>query len=385
MSNALNINPTSFGVSRKYKKNKKQIRNKQPNRLRSAVKNGNYYKSRRDKYVEGPSAMGIERHTVEPMIMSSKGKTRIIHREPFGILENGTGNFLTFQTPVNPGLIGSFPWLSQTAQNFEAYKFNKLCIEYLTSTPTSTGGSVVIAPDYNSADGLASSIQELEQYQDAFRTVVWADGVCELQLKSMGLLGPARYIRLGQLAPNLDIKTYDVATINVGSVCNVNNAPVGELWVSYDVELYVPTSFNFANTSYVGILENATGAGAATTNLLGTNINSAGRIQLVPALNVITVTNISVGDNYYALFIEKAAVITTAPTLTFDGTYLTTGTLIANGVNAAATQSYAYYRFTVATTNSSNTGTITLGGTSVLTTPSYASLTVSILPSAIPL
>jgi hypothetical protein len=278
----------------------------------------------------------------------------------------GSTGFAVVQYSLNPGLLSTFPWLSQTAENFEAYRFRKLCVEYLSSSPSSIAGAICIAPDYNSADSAPVSFQQLEQYQDAYRDLVWSDGLCIINSRAMGMLGPDRYIRLGALAPNLDLKTYDVAVLNVGTTGQSNTNQIGELWVNYDVELFEPTSFNTANATSFGSLYNSSGAGVVTTSLLGTNPVSSGRILITAASNVLSLSNLIVGQEYQVAYYLQATTIGGGPAFG-----LTSGlTLKTAVVDVISTTSGAVLLETVTAT--SNLATITLSGLTTVTAPTLA-------------
>jgi len=343
-------------------------------RKRRPNNNGGYNKS--SKKIRAPVSQGSTLVTRRPRIVNSpNGGVRITHREPLGIVNGSTG-FVNVQYSINPGLSQTFPWLAFTAQNFEAYRFKRLSIEYLTSSASSIAGAICIAPDYNSSDGAPISFQTIEQFQDAYRDLVWSDGECIINPRSMGMMGPDRYIRLGPLASNLDIKTYDVAVINVATTGQANTNQIGELWVNYDIELFEPTSFSLASAQMNGTLVNLTGTGALTTSLLGTNPVAAGRVKISAALNVITLSNLVIGESYLLTYCGSAVTFTTAPTMgTFTG--FASEINYYSGVTGGDIGLVQY-----SAVASSTTATFTLGGVTVLTTPNLAYIDVSMLPSA---
>jgi hypothetical protein len=313
---------------------------------------------------------------------SKDGSIRITHREPLGV-QLGYVAFTTSQFSVNPGLVSTFPWLSRTAINFEAYRFNKLNVEYVTSVGANVGGSICIAPDYNSSDAVPTTLQQMEQYQDAWRDVVWEDGVCIIRPSGMGVLGPKRYIRAEVLPANLDIKTYDVCTINVGTsglTVDSNATQIGELWVNYDVELSIPNSYivdalipSTGGSSYV----NAIGTGIATTNLTGPLADnvSSGPMNISSLLNVVTLNNLVIGQTYIATF-EIVCVGTYATAITATAT---TGCTIATTISTFVTDDGATILFVITATAS--TATFTFGGTTTVTEPSGSGLYIMSNPA----
>lgn len=334
--------------------------------------NNNARKNNTRRKIRAPVAEGSSLRQRKPTISNSaNGGFRIQHQEPLGVI-NGSVNYVATQYNLNPGLNTTFPWLSQVAQNFELYRFRKLHVDYLSSSPSSVAGAICIAPDYNSSDSTPANFQKLEQLNDAYRDLVWNDGSCIVNPPSMGAMGPDRYIRTGSLGSNLDIKTYDVATINVGTTGQANTNQIGELWLSYDVDLFVPTSANSNINSY-GQIVNANGAGMATTNILGTAGVSSGPIVITHVLNVVTITGANVGATYSLTYVGNAATFTTAVTGTAVGGTLTTDLTV---VDAAGQDAIAF--FTLVPT--ANTVTVTLAGPTVITTPGLGALYMAYAP-----
>jgi hypothetical protein len=300
-----------------------------------------------------------------------------VHREPLGTVNGSNNAFVAQFFNINPGLVNTFPWLAQIAQSFETYKFNSLSIEFLTSASTASTGTNVIAPDYNAADTVAVSIQELEQFQDACRDVPWADINCRINPTSLGSLGPRRYIRVGNLAPNLDVKTYDVCSVTFASNNSIaTNVVAGELWINYDVELDIPTSFNQSNTAFSGMIAALT---PTTANLFGTaSVTSTGRLGLSNTLNVLTANNLIPGQDYFLSYAVVGSTISSAPTFA-----ATSGcTLITNNALQNFTAGVAFVNVGFVAT--SNSATLTLTGVATLTAGNSTVTTVSLIqPNAL--
>jgi len=173
-----------------------------------------------------------------PIIRATRDSCRIQHREFIGNV-TGTVAFNVTKFVMNPGLVGSFPWLSTIASSWEEYKFRNLKIRYLTRTGSATPGSVIIAPDYDASDDNPSSETTLATYQDARGDAPWKD--MEVKLQRLDLSGPVKrhFVRNTALAANQDIKLYDVANLFVATTDGTAVA-WGKLWIEYDVEFFVP-------------------------------------------------------------------------------------------------------------------------------------------------
>jgi len=87
---------------------------------------------------------------------SNPGGIIVRHREYVADIE-GTTNFVNREYPLNPGLIKTFPWLSQVADAFEEYRIRGMVFEYkslyadatVSSSDTGGLGSVIMCTNYN--------------------------------------------------------------------------------------------------------------------------------------------------------------------------------------------------------------------------------------------
>jgi hypothetical protein len=116
-----------------------------------------------------------------------------------------------------------------------------LRFRYLTRVGSNSSGSVMLVPDYDAADPAPLTEFTASSYEDCREDVVWKDQVCTLDPKAMNNLYGRHYNRFGALAPNLDIKTYDVGNLFVAHVGTASSpSTVGKLWVEYDIEFFKP-------------------------------------------------------------------------------------------------------------------------------------------------
>jgi len=180
-----------------------------------------------------------------------KGGVRIQHREYIKDIYSSSiaGEFKNEVFRVNPALKETFPWLSALATNFERYRFTGLCFEFKSGSSDALNsintalGYVVCASQYNSLADSFINKQQMENTQYCV-SVKPSNSIihpieCDPQLQT----SPVLYTRLastGDIAKG-DLRLYDwcqeeIATVGMQGA-NVN---LGELWVSYDVILYLP-------------------------------------------------------------------------------------------------------------------------------------------------
>jgi hypothetical protein len=287
-----------------------------------------------------PSTQGTIYRPGKPKVTSARGKTIISHSEPLGVLNGSTGLVIT-QFNINPGLSGTFPWLSLVAPAYTGYHFRKFRVRYLTAQGSTATGTVAMAPDYDSVDGVPLSLQALESEEGAVRSPPWIDFNLDVDTSSigMGMVGPRRYIRSGNIAANQDIRLYDVCLINIATNGQGSTAEIGELWFDYTVELDKPTDQNIPTSAFSGSLASLGTGSVSPTNVFGTSTISAGRIGITNALNVLTITNLLPGATY-SITISLVGSVFSANSVASLGTNvnITSIAAVSQLVNAAATE-----------------------------------------------
>lgn len=152
-----------------------------------------------------------------------------------------TTAFIVQSVSINPGNPTMFPWLSSQALGWERYRFKKLKFSYVSRAPTTLAGSIILAPDYDAADAAPANEAVACSYLDSASGTYWTnfDLVCNHEALLGGV--KSKYVRVGTLEPNLDVKTYDSGNLFVCCVdSSTNNYAAGKLWVEYTVELIVP-------------------------------------------------------------------------------------------------------------------------------------------------
>jgi len=203
---------------------------------------------------EAPMAYGqVDSISGPQMMYGANGDVRIIHREYLtdilytgGFTANGFTVLNTFL--ANPSNQSNFPWLSGVAQNFEKFCFNKLCYRYVTQSPTTSPGSVMIIPDYDVDTGAPATKQQALTFKDAVRTPGWQD-CCAFLPESRLCNYKDYFVQIGA-----DQRLSVPASIYICASGGSDSSPLeGEIWVEYDIRLLCPTqNTNGTDTLEVG-------------------------------------------------------------------------------------------------------------------------------------
>jgi hypothetical protein len=192
-------------------------------------------KQSHEKRSAAPVAIATKRTGTAPkMVSKPSGTIEIAHRAFLAPIEC-SGNYTVNTFAVNPGLPGTFPWLSKVARRYEEYRFKKLRFEYRSVCATSVGGVVMMSFDYDAADTAPTNKASQAQSIPNSEVNCWLSNDLNVPLDA-----PWKVVRAGILPDNLDIKTYDVGNMFLSSIYG-SNIVTGELYVDYVVELRRPT------------------------------------------------------------------------------------------------------------------------------------------------
>jgi len=195
---------------------------------------------KQNKRISVPSAIGNLVKTSTPELSSSftgDGRVRIRHREYIADIA-GSVAFASTAFALNPGIATTFPWLSVIAANYESYKFNKLSFQFSTEKPTSVGGSLLMAIDFDANDAAPTTKSGIMAYHNSVRCPVWSQTDYIADKPDLNKL-PQHYIRSTTVS-GTDLKTYDLGNLFVCTSGCADTTALGELYVIYDVELITP-------------------------------------------------------------------------------------------------------------------------------------------------
>lgn len=201
-----------------------------------------------DYHVNGNSLMtgGLS----PPQIVNSvnRGGFIIRHREYLGDLLSQTA-FTVSQFPINPGVNSTFPWLSQVAVAFEEYEMRGIIFEFkslssdavLSTGANSALGYVAMATQYNSASAPFQDKKALENYEFANSNKPSCSFYHPIECKRRLNVDTHLYVRTGSVPTGQDQRLYDLGELNVAvGGMQAASAVVGELWCTYEVELFHP-------------------------------------------------------------------------------------------------------------------------------------------------
>ena len=198
---------------------------------------GAYYKKAVRAYGRPPS-----------VVNHPDGRVIIRHAEYLEDVPSATA-FAIATYPLNPGMQQTFPWLSRIAQNFEEWLPRVIFFEFKTTSSdmivtgvnTPALGQISMATQYNSLDSNFTNNVQLLNYENASTCKPSQSLRHYIECKRSQTVMDEMYIRTGAIPPNADLRLYDLGKTSVSSSnMQTNGQKMGQLWVSYEIELRKP-------------------------------------------------------------------------------------------------------------------------------------------------
>jgi hypothetical protein len=171
----------------------------------------------------------------------------IRHREFVANVASVGAAFNITPYPINPKS-PFFPWLSEIALSFEQYKIKGMVVEFKTTSATAVSstntalGSVILATQYNVLAPPFTTQQQMEAYQFCTSCVPSQTMIhpieCDPNQNSMSEL----YVDSSLGDPRLEY----LGTTYLATVGQQAASVIGELWVTYEIDLIRPKLFSGA-------------------------------------------------------------------------------------------------------------------------------------------
>ena len=207
----------------------------------------------------GFGAYEIKRNTLlgmgtDPPSINNSQSDKVIfrHREFIGDVRTGTipagqtvTEFKIDSFNINPANTRLFPLGSNIAANFQEYEMRGMIVEIKTLSSefalSSILGSMFVGTQYNAGSPAPETKQELENLQFSTSSKPSESLIHGIECARALNVDTHLYVAVDNNYNGGDPRFFDLGTIYVGTQGNpLANAPIGELWVSYEVALIKP-------------------------------------------------------------------------------------------------------------------------------------------------
>lgn len=227
------------------------------------------------------------------------GSVVISHKEFLGNI-TGSISFENSSFQLNPGLVSTFPWLSQLAVNYEEYSFEQLMFTYvsLLSEATASGavGSVIMTTNYNAGNpAFVATTDMLNNVGTVSARPTDSPIIHGVECDDEKNILPSYYVRVGAVPTGQDIKTYDQGLFQIATEgMPADNQLQGQLWVSYQITLRKPKLFTAAGKGILCDMFKSS-AGIVSTKMTGTPLyyspyNTIGVTLSTPQTNSLRIS-----------------------------------------------------------------------------------------------
>ncbi len=304
-----------------------------------------------------------------PAMHSNSQSIVIRHREYLCEVSGSTAFTVQRAFALQPGISASFPWLARIAAQFQQYKLRGVVYHYIPTSGSVTGtnpslGSVMMQTAYRTGEDYPKSKVELLNEYYACEAVP-SEGFCHpIECDPRENLFSVHYVRTSTV-PGVDPNLYDMGTMFLATSGMLEDGHVvGDLWVTYEIELMKPVVVSGASDPTPSIVLHGT-AGTSGTILFGTLTTTSGTLAVTAATRTVTFAVGTIGD-YIIMY--QADGITTAlggigvSTFTNCANYLLGGNTYLVGPNTSVTTSSFVYAVGVSITDPSKVATVLLPG-----------------------
>jgi len=332
-----------------------------------------------------PTVNSLVRGSVPTGIKFQDRVVRLTHREYIGdvFTSSTVGAFSNVEYPINASYDTTFPFLAAIAAQYEQYRFHGLVFEFVSTCSNyiagSSLGSLVIASQFNTSLPVFQSKTQMENCENAIsarmdRNVLYGVECAEQAQKWYY----TRHIAAGPGLNSNVANIYDLCNVQVATVGGgvPASTAVGELWVSYDVELTGPRlpdrrsgylriyATDYTNTLILGSAPKTVSYGIFTASASSSSVIS---------LNNSTIGDIiSITSTWRGTGSVTGAVTVTVSGLTAAG-FLTAGANVVTANGGTVLSDVRYY--TVSSTNA----TITYSAATLPTSPTGVDVVVTTL------
>jgi hypothetical protein len=173
------------------------------------------------------------------------GSIMISHREFIGNV-SGSEEFELQSWNFNPGLRELFPWASAIAQRYEQYIPRGAVVEFKSTSATALNstntalGTVILSTNYDVTDPVFSSKMQMTNYEFTTTCKPSESMLHPIECDPAKNFAEMLYTRSGPVDDGTDLRFNDLGRVQLATEGMQASAIIGELWISYEIELVRP-------------------------------------------------------------------------------------------------------------------------------------------------
>ena len=180
--------------------------------------------------------------------MHKTGQSIVVRHKEFLCEVVSASNFTVQRSfTLNPGLVGTFPWLSRLASSYQEYHIRGMVFHYVPTSGSAVSssnnalGSVLLSTSYRSNDSPPGSKVEMLNEYWACESVPSETFAHPIECSPAENPYNIHYVRSGPVPSGDNQLLYDIGTTHLCvSGCQAAGNVLGDLWVTYEVEFKKP-------------------------------------------------------------------------------------------------------------------------------------------------
>jgi hypothetical protein len=265
---------------------------------------------------------------------SHDGSSVIVrHQESLGdIVTSSTAGAFNLQNfYVNPGLPSTMPWLSAMAGNFQQWKPRGILFEFRSMAADAISGTnialgtVTMASNYDATDPNYENKKAMQNSEYATSTKPSLSVFHPIECDPKVTFADVLFVRTGNINAGTDQRLYDLCNFQIAtSGFQGTSVTIGELWITYEIELIKPTAVALAGNNILSAHMRST-TYTPSWPFQGFVQTAASNLSLTAGTTTLTFnasSGLAVGQQFLVLIYYQAsgAVPTVgAPTFTYTG------------------------------------------------------------------
>lgn len=193
-----------------------------------------------------------------PLMHKNDQSVIVRHKEFIGEIKSSTGFAVQYTLELNPGVPETFPWLSNIARNYQEYRFKGVVFHYVPTSGSAVAstnnalGSVMMQTSYRATDTPPDSKRELLNEYWSTETAPFETTCHPIECNPSENPFNIQYVRQVAVPEGDNLLMYDLGVTHVAvSGQQADGVVLGDLWVTYEVELKKPILFSNVTTPSV--------------------------------------------------------------------------------------------------------------------------------------
>jgi len=258
-----------------------------------------------------------------PSMHKTSQSVIVRHKEFIGTVTSTQAFTVQYSINLNPGLPGSFPWLSKIATRYQEYKFLGVVLHYVPASGDAVSstnpalGTVMMQTSYRASD--ISPVSKLEMLNEycSNESVPSSSFIHPVECDPKQNPFAIQYVRATSVPTGESILNYDIGKTFIATQGQqADGNYLGDLWITYEVELSKPVLASAVTQSpYETLVYSGNSSTSYFTTLVsdttGLGVTATGRVLTLPAgFGNVYAINMYFDDSNLSAFTM------TAPTMT---------------------------------------------------------------------